>query len=498
MRIENAPIVDEQTVRNHAEAYTFGLDEETVAAFAQEFAGQNDLLTNLERYAENEAPVRDYHWATDDEDPLGGFLTKTNVSTTDEGPIAGLELAIKDNIAVAGVPMTCGSKVMESYVPTEDATVVSRLLDAGGTIVGKANMDEFAFGGDKSTLPYRLARNPRNPEHQPGGSSVGSGVAVANGDVDEALGTDTGGSVRFPASWCGVVGIKPTRGLVSLDGFGQFSKTLDTIGPLARETETAAKVLQAMAGSDPADEQTHSAIVGEYVKSVEAGRDTDLSDLTVGVVENLMGKHEDIDAHAWEAIDQLEAHGAEVVSIDIPSYEDVVPAWLGVGFTEIGAYMRARGQNYWLDMATRPSFVAALDEGLRTRAEELGPTVRSTLVYAEYLTSQLGDEYYALASRARRQLTAEVNELFEEVDVFASTGVPALAPKWGEGDELDVLTAMSNTAPFNLTGHPAACLPSGRVDGLPTSLQLVAPLFDEETLFRVASTWETISDEDWV
>jgi len=359
-------------------------------------------------------------------------------------------------------------------------------------------MDEFAFGGDTSTLPYRLARNPRNPDHQPGGSSVGSGVAVANGDVDAALGSDTGGSVRFPASWCGIVGVKPTRGLVSHDGFGQFSKTLDTIGPLARETETAAKVLQAMAGPDPADEGTQNASVGEYVESVEDGRNADLSDLTIGVIEDLMGKHEEIDAHSRAAIDQLEAQGAEVVSISIPSYEYAVPTWLGVAFTEIGAYMRARGQNYWLDMAAQPSFVAALDEALRNRADEIGPTVRSTLLYAEYLTSTLGDEYYALANRARRQLTVEVDELFEEVDVFVSTGVPALPPKWGEGDELDVLSAMSNTGLFNLTGHPAMCMPCGEVDGLPASLQLVAPKFDEETLFDVASTWETVWDSNWI
>lgn len=497
MRTDEAADPDEGTVQERAAAYSFDLDEGTLEAFAREFEEQNEMLAALETFGDDEPPKRDYRWADDDEDPLGAFITRTDISTDATGMLDGIDIAVKDNIAVAGVPMTCGSKVLESYHPRRDATVVSRLLDTGATIAGKANMDEFAFGGDKSTMAYRLARNPRNPEHQPGGSSSGSGVAVANEQVDAALGSDTGGSVRFPAAWCGVVGVKPTRGLVSLDGFGQFSKTLDTIGPLARDTETAARVLQSVAGPDAADEQTRNATTGEYVDSVEAGREGDLSDLTIGVVEDLMGKNDAIDARSQAAIDTLEAYGADVVSVSIPSYEYVVPMWTAVGLTEIGAYMRSRGQNYWLDMAARPSFVAALDEGLRTNGEELGPTVKSTLLYADYLTSELGDEYYALATRARRKLTTEIAELFEEVDVLASTGVPELPPKWGEGEEMDVLAAMSNTAPFNLTGHPAASLPCGTVDGLPASLQLVAPRFDEETLFHVASAWETLSDDDW-
>lgn len=497
MRTDAVSDPDEGTVQEYAAAYSFDLDDEALAAFAREFEEQNELLSALEAFSDDDPPERSYQWADDGDDPLGAFITETNISTEATGLLDGIDLAIKDNIAVAGVPMTCGSTILESYHPPRDATVVSRLLDAGATIAGKANMDEFAFGGDKSTMAFRLARNPRNPDHQPGGSSAGSGVAVANEQVDAALGSDTGGSVRFPAAWCGVVGIKPTRGLVSVDGFGQFSKTLDTIGPLARDTETAARVLQSMAGPDPADEQTRNVMVGEYVSSVKAGCTEDLSDLTIGVVDDLMGKNEAIDARSRAAIDQLEAHGAAVVSVSIPSYEYVVPMWTAVGLTEIGAYMRARGQNYWLDMAARPSFVAALEEGLRANADELGPTVRSTLLYADYLTGELGDEYYALATRARRTLTAEVVELFETVDVLASTGVPELPPKWGEGDEMDVLAAMSNTAPFNLTGHPAASLPCGTVDGLPASLQLVAPHFDEEMLFQVASAWETISDDDW-
>lgn len=497
MRIDVARDLDEETLREFAAAYSFDVDDEMLAAFADEFQDQNDLLTALEEFDDDAPPEPSFRWADEEEDPLGGFLTFTDISTDTEGPLDGTELAVKDNIAVAGVPMTCGSKVLESYRPRRDATVVSRLLAAGATIVGKANMDEFAFGGDKSTMPYRLARNPRDPDYQPGGSSAGSGVAVANGDVDAALGSDTGGSVRFPAAWCGVIGIKPTRGLVSLDGFGQFSKTLDTIGPLATDTETAARVLRAMAGPDQADEQTRGATVGEYVESVQEGRTADISDLTIGVVEDLMGKNEDIDVHSRAAIERLGENGADVVTVTIADYDYMVPAWMAVAFTEIGAYMRSRGQNYWQDMEARPSFVAALDEGLRERGEELGPTVRSTLLYADYLTSALGDEYYALATRARHALTEEVIELFDEVDVLASTGVPALPPKWGEGDELDVLSAMSNTAPFNLTGHPAACLPCGTVDGLPASLQFVAPRFDEETLFRVASAWETLADDDW-
>lgn len=494
MRIENGPSLDKDEIAEYVSGWGFDVDDETLAAFAEEFQQFNELLTGLEDFEEGSSPRRDYRWADDSEDPLGAFITKCEISESDSGPLADLEVALKDNIAVAGIPMTCGSKVMESFHPHSDATVVSRLLNAGATITGKANMDEFAFGGDESTMAYRLARNPNDPDHQPGGSSAGSGVAVANGDVGVALGSDTGGSVRFPASWCGVVGLKPTRGLVSLEGFGQFSKTLDTIGPLARDTETAARVLEVIAGTDPADDFTFGAEVGDYTGKVDRRRGEDLSDLTLGVPEELMGKHEDIDENARAAIDELTDEGADIVSVSIPYYEYILPAWIAVGMTEMGAYMRASGQNYWADTGARPALVAALDEGLRTMGEELGNTVRSSVLYADYLNNRLGDEYHSLATRARHLITEEVSNLFDGIDVLASTGVPTLPPEWGDGME-DVFTAMTNTCPFNLTGHPAMCLPCGTVDGLPTSLQLVAPHFEEERLFRVGSTWEMLYED---
>jgi amidase/aspartyl-tRNA(Asn)/glutamyl-tRNA(Gln) amidotransferase subunit A len=214
MRINKAGDLDEETVQERAAEYSFDLDEGTLEAFTREFEEQNEMLAALETFGDDEPPKRNYRWVDDAEDPLGAFITRTDISTDATGILDGIDIAVKDNIAVAGVPMTCGSKILESYHPRRDATVISRLLDAGATIAGKANMDEFAFGGNKSTMAYRLARNPRNPEHQPGGSSSGSAVAVANEQVDAALGSDTGGSVRFPAAWCGVVGVKPTRGLV--------------------------------------------------------------------------------------------------------------------------------------------------------------------------------------------------------------------------------------------------------------------------------------------
>lgn len=494
MRIDNSPSLDGDEIGKYVERWDFDVDDETLAAFAEEFQQFNELLTRLEEFEDNSPPERDYKWADDDEDPLGAFITKCDISETDSGRLTDIKVAVKDNIAVAGVPMTCGSKVLESFHPHSDATVVSRLLNAGATIIGKANMDEFAFGGDESTMAYRLARNPNARNHQPGGSSAGSGVAVANGDVGAALGSDTGGSVRFPASWCGVVGVKPTRGLVSLEGFGQFSKTLDTIGPLARDTETAARVLEVISGADPADNLTLGAEMGDYTGSVDRGRAEDLSNLTVGVPDELMGKQEDIDENARAAIDQFADEGANIVSVSIPNYEFILPAWIGVGMTEMGAYMRARGQNYWVDTGARPAYVAALDEGLRTRGKELGNTVRSSVLYADYLNTRLGDEYHSLATRARHLITEEVSSLFEEVDVLASTGVPTLPPEWGVGMD-DVFTAMTNTCPFNLTGHPAMCLPCGTVEGLPTSLQIVAPHFQEERLFRVGSTWERLYED---
>jgi len=486
MLVGNRGKVNPGAIESYIESWDFELDEQLVSNLCSNFQEFDKLITELEDFRTGPGPERRYDWVRRTEDPYGAFLTRCDISEPESGPLSGVEIGVKDNIAVAGLPMTCGSTILDSFRPHTDATVVSRILDDGGSIEGKTNMDEFAFGGDESTMRFRLAHNPRVPSHRPGGSSSGSAIAVARRYVDAALGSDTSGSVRLPAAWCGVVGIKPTRGLVSHDGFVQFSKTLDEIGVLARDPETAARVLQSIGGEDPKDEQTQNASTKDYVSSVETTDIETLSGMTIGVLEELMGKFDGIDQKTQKIIDYLSENGAEIEFKSVQNYEYIIPAFITIAYSEMGAYMRARGQNYWLSSPERTPFVAALDKGLRERSDELGPTVRSSLLYAERLNADLNNEYYALALKAKNQITSEVEELFEDVDLLASSGVPMLPPRWNE-EFTDIFTAMSNTVPFSLTGHPAITLPSGNIDGLPTSIQLVGPRFGEERLFNVAS-----------
>lgn len=475
-----------EDVRKYADEVGVSIGDEA-ATLAKQFTAQDELLEPLERFAEGNPPDRD-HWSpNEDADPYGAFLTKCDVGDGN-GPLDGMRVAVKDNVAVGGVPMTCGAPLLKGYVPPADATVVERLIDAGARIIGKANMDEFAFGGSRDTMRFRLARNPNDPDRQPGSSSAGSGVAVTTGDADVAVGSDTGGSIRFPAAWCGIVGLKPTRGLVSHHGFVQYAKTLDNVGLLAQETKPLAKALQAIAGSDGRDDRTRSATVGDYVGAVKRGRDADPSELTIGKITDMEGNAPELDAVTDVALDELADAGATVREVSIPDYEVWLPAWLGLGMTEVGSYLDSQAINHWLLAAGDPALSAALHERLPDRSDELGSTVRDAWLYRQHLQERYSDRYYALAHRARRVLTDGVSDALSEVDVLASTTVPMLPPTWDEAVE-DVFSALANTGPFNVSGHPAVSVPAGTVDGLPVGLQFVGEQFDETTILRAASIW---------
>jgi len=480
-------------VQRYAERAGIPLDDDAAAAFAEQFAQQDDVLESLDALAPPVPPERDYWQPTDDDDPLAAFLTRCDV-TDGDGPLDGMTVGVKDNVAVAGVPMTCGTPLLESYVPEFDATVVERLLDAGARVVGKTNMDELAFGGEEATMRFRLAGNPHDPDRHPGSSSAGSGIAAATGEVDLAVGSDTGGSIRFPAAWSGTPGIKPTRGLVSHHGFVQYGKTLDNVGLLAPTVENLALGLDEIAGPDDRDERTLGAEVGNYADAVESADGSSLEGLTIGLPGELFGNAPALDEVTRDALDRLAADGAELVDVSIPDYDLWLPSWLAIGMTEVGNYFRANATNHWLFSEPWPSLNAALQEGFEERADELGPTFVGARLYAEHLSEATGDRYYGLAHAARQRLAAGVDDALADVDVLASTTVPMLPPKWGEGVE-DVFGALANTAPFNVSGHPAVSVPSGTVEGLPVGLQFVGERYDEATILAAAAEWS--ERHDW-
>lgn len=486
----DSPTADD--VLRYADRTGVSVEEAAAEVFAAQFDQQDRIVATLDSLAPGEPPARD-HWKPDDaDDPLGAFLTMCDIAGGD-GPLDGFTVAVKDNVAVAGVPMTCGSPVLSEYVPEFDATVVERLLNAGARVVGKTNVDEFAFGGDASTMRFRLARNPHDPDHQPGSSSAGSGVAAATGRVDLAIGSDTGGSIRFPAAWSGVPGIKPTRGLVSHHGFVQYAKTLDNVGLLAPSVGNLARGLDVIAGEDSRDERTFGARADDYTGAVEDVDAAFPEGLTVGLPRELFGNAPALDEVTRAALDEFEAAGAELVEVTIPDYDLWLPAWLTIGMTEVGNYFRANATNYWLFAEPWTSLSAALRDSMATDSDELGDTIVGARLYAEHLNERTGDRYYGLAHKARRRLTDGVTEALADVDVLASTTVPMLAPAWDEEIE-DVFGALSNTGPFNVSGHPAVSVPAGTVDGLPVGLQFVGDHYDESTILQAARYWESVSE----
>ena len=460
-------------------------DEAVVEATTEQFAAQIDALEPLTttELVPEPAPDREWTHPSEEDDPLGAFLARCRLGG--DGPLDDLKIGIKDNIAVAGVPMTCGSPLLEEYEPRTDATVVQRLLDAGAVIVGKTNMDEFAFGGDRSTMRLRLARNPHDPERQPGSSSAGSGVAVASGAADAALGSDTGGSVRFPAAWCGVVGVKPSRGLVSHHGFVQYAKTLDNVGVLAHDVPTARRVLAAIAGRDPRDERTSRRNSTEENLTEAA---VELDEIRIGLPEELFGNALDLDSVVENRLAELTDAGATLQSVGIENYDFWLPAWLGLGVTELSRYLDADGTNTWALDPGSPDLVEAMHR-VTESADDLGHPVVSTWALGRYLSDSVGDALYARAHEARRRLADGIDAALADVDVLAATTVPMLPPKWGEGID-DVFGALSNTGPFNVAGHPAVSIPVGSIDGLPVCCQFVTRRGDDATALAIAEAVE--------
>ncbi|WP_372911917.1 Asp-tRNA(Asn)/Glu-tRNA(Gln) amidotransferase subunit GatA [Salinigranum sp.] len=419
---------------------------------------------------------------------LNAFITEERIESDADGPLAGKTVAVKDNISTEGVRTTCGSAMLESYVPPYDATVVARLKEAGATIVGKSNMDEFGMGTTTETSAFGPTRNPVDTDRVPGGSSGGSAAAVAAGDADLALGSDTGGSIRCPAAFCGVVGIKPTYGLVSRYGLVAYANSLEQIGPLAPSVEEAAALLDVVSGSDPNDSTTVDA--GDD-SAYAATADGDVDGLTLGVPTELVeGADEGVVETFWDAVAELEAQGATYEEVSLESIKHALAAYYVIATSEASSnlarfdgvrYGRSGGDGNWNE-----SFAKAREEGF-------GAEVKRRILLGTYaLSAGYHDKYYKKAQDARAWVRQDFEAVFEEVDLVASPTMPVRPPELGESldDPLQLYLMDANTVPVNLANLPAISVPAGDVDGLPVGLQLVAPKFDEATMIRAASAAE--------
>ena len=416
------------------------------------------------------------------------FITEETIESDADGPLAGTTVAVKDNISTEGVRTTCGSEMLEDYVPPYDATVVRRLKEAGATIVGKANMDEFGMGSTTETSAFGATENPVAPGRVPGGSSGGSAAAVAAGEADLALGSDTGGSVRNPAAFCGVVGIKPTYGLVSRYGLVAYANSLEQIGPFGSTVEEAARLLDVISGPDEFDGTTHEEGADSDYASAADG---DVDGTTIGVPTELVeGADEGVRERFEATIEDLESQGATVEDVSLPSVEHAVEAYYVIAMSEASSNLaRFDGVRY----GKSGGFDGNWNEAFSDSREAFGEEVKRRILLGTYaLSAGYHDKYYKQAQDARAWVKQDFDETFQSVDVLASPTMPVPPFETDESldDPLQMYLADANTVPANLADLPAISVPAGEVDGGPVGIQFIGPAFGEEAIIRAASAVE--------
>lgn len=406
------------------------------------------------------------------------------------GPLAGVPIAVKDNICTKGRKTTCASKILGNFVPPYDAEAVKKLEEAGMIILGKTNMDEFAMGSTTETSAYGVTKNPWNTEHVPGGSSGGSCAAVAAGEVPMALGSDTGGSIRQPSSFCGVTGMKPTYGTVSRYGLIAYGSSLDQIGPVAKDVTDCAALLQTVASYDAKDATSMKHDDYDFMSALKE----DVSDLKIGIPNSCFG--EGLDPQVKESIlkaaDVLKARGAEVEYFDLDLIDYAIPAYYVIASAEASSNLeRFDGVKY--------GFRAKEYEGLhdmykKSRSEGFGPEVKRRIMLGSFvLSSGYYDAYYLKALRTKALIKQEFDRAFEKYDMILSPAAPSTAPRLGESlsDPLQMYLGDIYTVSVNLAGLPGITVPCGMDDkGLPIGMQLIGDCFSEKKLFRAAYTYE--------
>jgi len=410
------------------------------------------------------------------------------------GDLLGVPVAIKDVMATKGVPTTCGSKMLEHFVPPYDGTVVRRLFDAGAVMVGKTNMDEFAMGSSTENSAYFPTRNPWALDRVPGGSSGGSAAAVAAGEAIYALGSDTGGSIRQPAALCGVVGMKPTYGRVSRFGLVAFASSLDQIGPFTHDVRDMATVLNAICGHDDADSTSAPVETPDF----SAGLGRGVRGLRIGVPKEYMPETLDVGVRARveAALAALQEQGAEIThGVPLPSTEAALAVYYVIAPSEASANLaRYDGVKYGFSYQQGATMWENME---KTRGLGFGAEVKRRIMIGTYaLSSGYYDAYYLKAQKVRTVIRREFDAAFEKYDVLVAPVTPSTAFKIGEktADPFEMYLNDVFTLPVNIAGLPGISVPAGFVDGLPVGLQVIGKPFDEETVLRVAQAYEQTAD----
>ena len=409
------------------------------------------------------------------------------------GILGGVPVGVKDNISVKGMQNTCASKILEGYVAPFDATVTENIKNADGVILGKLNMDEFAMGSSTENSAFKLGRNPWDLERVPGGSSGGSAIAVSACEAPLSLGTETGGSVRQPASLCGIVGLKPTYGRVSRSGVVAFGSTLDQVGTMGRDVEDCALLTQAIAGLDKRDFTTVNTPVQDYAKSLTK----DLTGKKIGIPKEFFaeGLDEGVRKAVEEAIKVLEENGAEVKECSLSLADYSLATYYIIACAEASSNLaRFDGIRYGY---RAKEFKDAVDIYLKSRSEGFGDEVKRRIMLGSYvLSAGYYDAYYKKALKVRNLIKGEFDRVFKEFDAIISPTTPTSAFKIGEKKDnvLEMYLSDIYTVPVNIAGIPAISVPCGMVNGLPVGLQIMGNYFREDLLFNMAYSYEQSTD----
>ena len=451
------------------------------------------------------------------EDRLKAFVTVTEevalsqaqeaddrIASGMQQPLTGIPMQLKDLLSTRGIRTTCASRMLEDYVPAYDATAVSKLRDQGAVLLGKGNMDEFGMGSSSESSAFFPTRNPWDLSRVPGGSSSGAGASVASGEAIFALGSDTGGSIRQPASLCGLVGLKPTYGLVSRYGLVAYASSLDQIGPVTRDVYDSALALNAIAGYDPRDATSLPQDNKDYTAGLPQGQDSlPLGDgnpqgrVRLGVPEEYFveGMQEGVREAVLAAVDALEGLGASVEPVSLPSTRYALACYYIIAPSECSANLsRYDGVKYGYSFQDTDNMWEAME---RTRQQGFGPEVKRRIMLGAYaLSSGYYDAYYLKAQQVRTLIRREFSEVFQRVDALVTPTSPVVAFRLGErtADPVQMYLIDVCTLPVNIAGLPGISVPCGFSEDLPVGMQLIGPHLSEQTLLRIAHAYEQAHD----
>jgi amidase len=470
--------------------------EEIVGPLAQAYAVLDAMPDELPAV---KYPQRSFYRPQGDENRHGAWYVKTAIKGAPDGKLKGRRVALKDNICLAGVPMMIGSDIFEGYVPDVDATIVERILDAGGEIAGKAVCEYFCVSGGSHTSSTGPVQNPRKPGYSAGGSSSGSAALVAAGDVDMAIGGDQAGSIRIPAAYCGIVGLKPTFGLVPYTGIAPLEMTIDACGPMTANVRDNALLLEVIAGPDGIDSRQRGVAAGRYTEALGGS----VRGLRIGVLKEGFGHHNsepDVDARVRDGAQRFAALGAIVEDVSIPAHAQGYAVWAAIrGDAACVTLLEMNGAG----INHEGLFVTSLMDkamGWRSRADDFADTIKIASIFSKYTLHRYGGHYYGKAQNIRRRLRAAYDAVLASHDLLLLPTTPVKAtPIPKKGAPPQEITRRSweatrNTCPFNVTGHPAISLPCGMEDGRPIGMMLAGRAYDEAAIYRAAEAFERAGD----